>query len=76
MDFAPASGLQNFFQKRLARLQAVRIMRGLGGGNPPGQRLARAAGLLLNSKMKTDVWALVGMVFTNHSDTTSDSLIQ
>jgi hypothetical protein len=26
--------------------------------------------------MKTDVWALVGMVFTNYSDTTSDSLIQ
>ena len=73
---ASAHGPKNFFQKRLARLQAVRIMRGLGGGNPPGQRPARAAGLLLNRKMKTDVWALVGMVFTNHSDTTSDSLIQ
>jgi len=32
--------------------------------------------LLLNNQIKTDVWALVGMVFTNHSDTTSDSLIQ
>ena len=51
-------------------------MRGLGGGNPPGQKPARAAGLLLNNQIKTDVWALVGMVFTNHSDTTSDSLIQ
>ena len=47
-------------------------MRGLGGGNPPGHRPARAAGLLLNNQIKTDVWALVGMVFTNYSDTTSD----
>ena len=73
---APALGPKTFFQKRLARLQAVRIMRGLGGGNPPGLKPARAAGLLLNNQIKTDVWALVGMVFTNHSDTTSDSLIQ
>ena len=73
---APALGPKTFFQKRLARLQAVRIMRGLGGGIPSGQRPARAAGLLLNNQIKTDVWALVGMVFTNHSDTTSDSLIQ
>ena len=61
-----------FPQKRLARLQAVRIMRGLGGGNPPGQKPARAAGLLLKNQIKTDVWALVGIVFTNYSDTTSD----
>ena len=73
---APGFSPKTFFQKRLARLQAARIMRGLGGGIPPGQKLARAAGLLLNSQIKTDVWALVGMVFTNHSDTTSDSLIQ
>ena len=73
---APALSPKTFFQKRLARLQAVRIMRGLGGGIPSGQRPARAAGLLLNNQIKTDVWALVGMVFTNHSDTTSDSLIQ
>jgi len=26
--------------------------------------------------MKTDVWALVGVVVTNYSETTSDSLIQ
>jgi hypothetical protein len=32
---APAPGPKTFFQKRLARLQAVRIMRGLGGGNLP-----------------------------------------
>ena len=51
-------------------------MRDLGGVTPPGQKPARAADLLLNSQIKTDVWALVGMVFTNHSDTTSDSLIQ
>ena len=69
---AAALGPKTFFQKRLARLQAVRIMRGLGGGTPPGQRPARAAGLLLNSQIKTDVWALVGIVFTNYSDTTSD----
>ena len=65
-----------FSQKRLARLQAARIMRGLGGGNPPDLRRAQAAGLLLKNQIKTDVWALVGMVFTNHSDTTSDSFIQ
>ena len=47
-------------------------MRGLGGGNPPVQRFGRAAGLLLKNQIKTDVWALVGMVFTNYSDTTSD----
>ena len=47
-------------------------MRGLGGGNPLGQKHARAASLLLNSEIKTDVWALVGIVFTNYSDTTSD----
>ena len=69
---APAPGPKTFFQKRLARLQAVRIMRGLGGGNPPGHRPARAAGLLLNNQIKTDVWALVGIVVTNYSDTTSD----
>ena len=50
----------------------VRIMRGLGEGNPPGQRLVRAAGSLLKNKIKTDVWALVGIVFTNYLDTTSD----
>ena len=76
LGFVPALGPQNFFKKRLARLQAARIMRGLGGANPLGLRPARAAGLLLNSQIKTDVWALVGMVFTNYSDTTSDSLIQ
>ena len=68
----PLRALKTFFKKRLARLQAVRIMRGLGGGNPPGQRPARAAGLLLKNQIKTDVWALVGIVFTNYSDTTSD----
>ena len=47
-------------------------MRGLGGGNPLGQKPARAAGLLLKNQIKTDVWALVGIVFTNYSDTTSD----
>jgi len=51
-------------------------MRDLGGGIPLGERPAQAVGLLINSQIKTDVWALVGMVFTNHSDTTSDSLIQ
>ena len=69
---APATGPKTFFQKRLARPQAVRIMRGLGGGNPPDLRRARAAGLLLKNQIKTDVWALVGMVITNYSDTTSD----
>ena len=72
----PFWALKTFFKKRLARYQAVRIMRDLGGGNPPGKRPAQAAVLLLNNQIKTDVWALVGMVFTNHSDTTSDSLIQ
>ena len=47
-------------------------MRGLGGGYPSGQRPARAVGLLLKNQIKTDVWALVGIVFTNYSDTTSD----
>ena len=47
-------------------------MRGLGGGNLPGLKPARAAGLFLNSQIKTDVWALVGIVVTNYSDTTSD----
>jgi hypothetical protein len=47
-------------------------MRDLGGGNPPGKRPAQAAVLLLNNQIKTDVWALVGMVITNYSDTTSD----
>ena len=69
---ASAPAPKTFFQKRLARLQAVRIMRGLGGGNPPGLKPARAAGLLLNNQIKTDVWALVGIVFTDYSDTTSD----
>ena len=69
---APAPGPKTFFQKRLARPQAARIMRGLGGGNPPVLRRAQAAGLLLKNQIKTDVWALVGMVFTNYSDTTSD----
>ena len=69
---APAPGPKTFFQKRLARPQAARIMRGLGGGNPPDLRRAQAAGLLLKNQIKTDVWALVGMVFTNYSDTTSD----
>ena len=69
---APAHGPKTFFQKRLARLQAVRIIRGLGGGNTPTLRPARAAGLLLKNQVKTDVWALVGIVFTNYSDTTSD----
>ena len=69
---APAHSPKTFFQKRLARLQAVRIIRGLGGGNPPDQKPARAAGLLLKNQIKTDVWALVGIVFTNYSDTTSD----
>ena len=69
---ASAPAPKTFFQKRLARLQAVRIMRGLGGGNSSGQRLARAAGLFLKNQIKTDVWALVGIVFTNYSDTTSD----
>ena len=69
---ASALGPETFFQKRLARLQAVRIMRDLGGGYPSGQRPARAAGLLLKNQIKTDVWALVGIVFTNYSDTTSD----
>ena len=71
-EFASVLGTQNFFKKRLARHQAVRIMRDLGGGNPPGKRLAQAAVLLLNNQIKTDVWALVGMVITNYSDTTSD----
>ena len=69
---APATGPKTFFQKRLAGPQAVRIMRGLGGGNPPDLRRARAAGLLLKNQIKTDVWALVGIGFTNYSDTTSD----
>ena len=69
---APAPGPKTFFQKRLARPQAARIMRGLGGGNPPDLRRAQAARLLLKNQIKTDVWALVGMVFTNYSDTTSD----
>ena len=33
---ASAPAPKTFFQKRLARLQAVRIMRGLGGGYPSG----------------------------------------
>ena len=67
---------QKFLKKRLAEHPSVRIMRDLGGGIPLGERPAQAVGLLINSQIKTDVWALVGMVFTNHSDTTSDSLIQ
>ena len=59
-------------KKRLARHQAVSIIRDLGGGNPLGKSLAQAAVLLLNNQIKTDVWALVGMVITNYSDTTSD----
>ena len=31
--------------------------------------------MLLNKKTKTDVWALVGIVDHDYSDTTSDSLI-
>jgi len=47
-------------------------MRDLGGGIPLGLKLAPAVSLLLNNQIKTDVWALVGMVITNYSDTTSD----
>ena len=47
-------------------------MRGLGEGKPPSERAVRATGSLLKNQIKTDVWALVGMVFTNYSDTTSD----
>ena len=69
----PPQALKLFFKKRLARLQVVRIIRGLGGDNPP-RKLSpvRAAGLLFKNQIKTDVWALVGIVFTNYSDTTSD----
>ena len=59
-------------KKRLARHQAVSIIRDLGGGIPLEKSLAQAAVLLLNNQIKTDVWALVGMVITNYSDTTSD----
>ena len=61
-----------FSQKRLARLQAARIMRDLDGGKPPANRPVRAASLFFKNEIKTDVWALVGIVFTNYSDTTSD----
>ena len=47
-------------------------MRDLGGGNPIREGPAQAAVLLLKNQIKTDVWALVGIVFTNYSDTTSD----
>ena len=47
-------------------------MRDLVGGNPLGLKLIPAVSLLLNNQIKTDVWALVGMVITNYSDTTSD----
>ena len=47
-------------------------MRDLSGGNPLEKRPVQAAALLVNNQIKTDVWALVGMVFTNYSDTTSD----
>ena len=45
-------------------------------GDDPKQKASPSGGLTLKNKIKTDVWALVGMVFTNYSDTTSDSLIQ
>ena len=38
-NLPPFWALKTFFKKRLARHQAVRIMRDLGGGNPPGKDL-------------------------------------
>ena len=69
---APAPGPKTFLKKRLARLQAVRIMRGLGGGNSPDKGLSERQVRCLKNQIKTDVWALVGIGFTNYSDTTSD----
>ena len=53
----------------------MRIMRSSVGGTPRTQPLSRRQRVLLNKKMKTDVWALVGIVDHDYSDTTSDSLI-
>ena len=64
-----------FLQKTLAWFRSLRIMRGLGWGSP-FRKVRPSGNLLLKKLMKTDVWALVGVVVTNYSETTSDSLIQ
>ena len=50
-------------------------MRILGRGATPTKIPTLAVRELLNKKTKTDVWALVGIVDHDYSDTTSDSLI-
>ena len=42
----------------------IGIIRSLGWGDPNDTTSALAAWLLFNNQMKTDVWALVGVVVT------------
>ena len=53
----------------------ISIIRLLAWGDPVRQASGPAPWLLFNKQMKTDVWALVGIVDHDYSDTTSDSLI-
>ena len=50
---------------------AIGIIRVLGWVHGPGGSGPRRCQKFFNSKMKTDVWALVGIV-ADYSDTTSD----